>query len=404
MSDSTLTHHDLSTLARQWHEALVAEGEFARAFRRELHATPRVSGDEADTRDRFAQATGLTVRHVADTGGIGRLGPASGPAIAIRGELDALPVVEATGVEFASTTGNMHACGHDVHLAALAALVRAASTLELPYALIPVLQPREEAYPSGALDIQRSGVLADEGVVHAIGAHVHPRVPRGSVATGAGAVNAAAGELEVIVTGKGGHGAYPHHASDVVAALSSIALGLPEVVRRTVDPLAPALLSVGRLIADSGAANVLPAEGRLLATVRTTGIGDAQRIADAVARFAEGQAASYGVTATTRHTEGEPVLANDAALSQAIDRLLPGFGLVPAEPMRSLGADDFSFFSEEFPSVMCFVGVGDADDLMAGPSLHDSTFLPDEDAVLRVANTMLAGYLAAVESIRAREQ
>ena len=132
----------------------------------------------------------LDLEPVADTGLIGRLGPA-GSAIAVRAELDALPVVEASGASFASTNGAMHACGHDLHLAALVALTRAAEGLELPFALVPVFQPREESQPCGARDIVRAGVLERFGIAHMIGAHVHPGVQTGAVASGGGFVNAA---------------------------------------------------------------------------------------------------------------------------------------------------------------------------------------------------------------------
>lgn len=395
----TIDNTDIEHLAGEFRRTLPEFTGFALELRREFHRHPRVSGDESDTRERFAEATGVVFDEVASTGGIARIGPATGPTIAVRGELDALPVSESTGMNWASTNGAMHACGHDVHLAALAAVTLAAQRLDLPYGLVAVLQPREEAYPSGAKDIEESGVLDRFDVAHVIGAHVHPRVPRGCVATGAGAVNAAAGEVDIVLRGQGGHGAYPHQAADVVAALSSIALGLPELVRRNVDPLAPALFSVGRLIADAGAANVLPHRGRLVATIRTSSSEDTSRLEHAVKSFVDGTANAYGLEATTTVTRGEPVLSNDAILAAGIERLLPTFGLEPSEPMRSLGSDDFSFFSAQRPSIMSFVGVGDPDDPMRGPALHDATFLPDDDAVMRVANTMTAGYLAAAQGL-----
>lgn len=378
------------------------EREFALQLRRELHQHPRLSGDEADSRDRIARATELDFTPVAETGGYCRFGPADGPAVAIRGELDALPVSEQTGLSWAATNGAMHACGHDVHMAALATFVRAAKRVTLPYAVVPLLQPREEAYPSGASDICDSGVLDTLNVAHVIGAHVHPRVLAGQVATGAGAVNAASGEIRIEVEGRTGHGAYPHDAADVASALAAIALGLPEVLRRTVNPLFPALLSVGRMVADSGAANVLPGKGTLHAMLRTTQNEDAAVIGDAVAEFARHQAEAYGVTAATTVVQGEPVLFNDAALCDALESRLPEAELAVAPAMRSLGADDFSFYSQQYPSTMSFVGVATPDTVEDGPSLHDATFLPDDDAVLRVAKTMACGYVAAVQQIQKR--
>ena len=164
---------DFSELLDNWLDRLRAQLPAAHALRRAIHANPRVSGDEQATTDAIAQAMGIELDPVAETGAITRLGPTTGPSVALRGELDALPVKEETGVEWASTSGAMHACGHDVHLAALTAVVRAAVDLDLPYGLVPFLQPREETYPSGAQDIKNSGRFADLQVAHAIGAHVH---------------------------------------------------------------------------------------------------------------------------------------------------------------------------------------------------------------------------------------
>lgn len=396
MTDLDQTEH-----LNQWLEALQQEVDFGIEFRRELHRNPRVSGDELDTTKRFLKATDLAARTIAETGALARIGPATGPAIGVRGELDALPVREATGVSWASTNTAMHACGHDVHVAALAMLVRASRRLELPYGLVAMLQPREETYPSGALDICRSGALDDLEVAIAIGAHVHPRVPRGSVAIGGGAVNAAAGELHISFRGASGHGAYPHHGQDVISAAAAMALQLPELVRRTIDPMHPALISVGQLIVDAGAANVLPAQAKIAATMRTTSAEDEQTLAEAVKRAARGQAAMYGIEVEAEYVQGEPVLLNDPELAAATESLLPNAGLECAEPMRSLGADDFSYYSERGRSIMCFVGVGDPDDRARAiePSLHDSTFLPDDEAILRVATAMAAGYVAGASLI-----
>lgn len=395
-----MTVFDRDEQLQQWHDALAEEIEFGVEFRRELHQHPRVSGDELDTTKRFLNATDLAARTIADTGALARIGPSTGPAVGIRGELDALPVTEATDVSWQSTvSGAMHACGHDVHVAALAMVVRASKRVSLPYGLVAMLQPREETYPSGALDICRSGALDDLDVAVAVGAHVHPRVERGSVAIGGGAVNAAAGELEITFTGASGHGAYPHHGNDVVNAAATLTVQLPELVRRTIDPMHPALISVGRLIADGGAANVLPSSAQIHATMRTTSAADEALLADAVKRAAQAHAAALGLEVEAKYTQGEPVLLNDPQLASAAERVLPSFGLQAAEPMRSLGADDFSYYSDRSRSIMCFVGVGDADEQVRAtqPSLHDATFLPDDEAVLRVAKAMVAGYIAGAE-------
>lgn len=390
----------LTSLAARWNRALERELPAAEELRRELHREPCLSGSEHPATARLVAALHDAVRieSVADAGGVGRIGPSDGPAIAIRAELDALPLAEATGVEFRSGNGAMHACGHDVHQAALVALVRAAEGLELPLGLVTLLQPREESYPSGALDMVEAGVLERWSVAHVIGAHVHPGVRPGAVASGGGFINAAADEIDIRVHGRGGHAAYPHLASDTVAAIAQIALSLPEVTRRTVSPLRPALISIGTLSAGEGAANVLPGEGRVFATMRTTDPADRQPLFEAVRRMVEHVSAAYGVRADVRRIEGEPALINDVDLAADADDWLARLGVDGAEPMRSLGADDFSYFCAEVPSLMMFVGV-ETPHREPQPSLHDPHFLPDDSAVGAVARALLAGYLAAAERV-----
>lgn len=390
---------ELDDLAAQWSAALGPQLPAAEQLRRELHAAPRLSGDEHDTTARIVQALEdvVALEPVAGAGAIGRIGP-GGPAVAVRTELDALPVTERTGVRFAAADGAMHACGHDVHQAALVALLRACAGLQLPVGLVALLQPREEAYPSGALDVLREGALERYGVAHVIAAHVHPGVPTRAVAIGGGFINAAADEIEVRVEGRGGHGGYPHDGADTIAAIAHIATAMPEVVRRTVAPLNPAIISVGTLHAGEGAANVLPARAHLLATMRTTDPADREPLFAAVRTMAERTAEAFGVRAAVERTEGEPVLVNDRALALGAEDWLARLGVDGAEPMRSLGADDFSYFSEAVPSLMMFAGVETAGD-GPQPGLHDPRFLPGDDAVGAVARALLAGYLAAAERV-----
>ena len=348
---------DLDVLAQQWLSELREELPGAIELRHRLHADPRLSGDECDTAAAVAQAIGIEFETVAGCGGWARIGPGEGDAVAVRGELDALPGTERTGASFAASEGAVHACGHDVHLAALTALARAAARVNLPAGLVLLLQPREEKYPSGAEDIARAGVLTAQGVRVVVGAHVHHDVPRGHVAAGAGPVNAASDELHITVRGTGGHGAYPHRAADPVAALAQIALGLPEMVRRTVSPMDPAVISVGSLHIGHGAANVLPSEGVLLATLRTMGREDRRLVQEAVRVLVESTARAYGVSGELTVVAGEPVLENDPDVVEASERWLTELGLGIAVPMRSLGSDDFSFYGEQAATLMSFVGV-----------------------------------------------
>ncbi|MDR2998350.1 MAG: amidohydrolase, partial [Microbacterium sp.] len=387
---------DLPALATHWLTALEAELPAARALRRELHADPHVSGKEAPTRDRLVSALGDVIPFVplTDAGAVGRVGPADGPSIALRAELDALPVVEQTGASFASQNGAMHACGHDVHQAALVALLRAAHRIDLPFGLVGLLQPREETSPPGAQEMIEAGVIGQYGIARVIGAHVHPGVVTGAVASAGGFINAAADEIDIRLEGRGGHGAYPHLASDTVAAIAQIAIGMPEVVRRTISPVRPALISVGTMNAGHGVANVLPANAHIRATMRTTDVGDRDALFAAVKLMAERTAEAYGTTAAVTHIDGQPALINDHDLASGINGWLTRVGVPGDEPMRSLGADDFAYFCEVVPSAMLFVGVETAGE-EPQPTLHHPRFLPDESAVDVTARALLAGYLAA---------
>lgn len=227
---------------------------------------------------------------------------------------------------------------------------------------------------------------------------MHPTVPAGTVATGAGVVNAAADEVEILVTGRGGHGAYPHRAADPIAAAAHIVLALPELVRRTVSPMRPATVSVGHVQSGQPSANVLPDQARILATMRTTDAQDRSDVQDQVRLLASSQAEAFGLTSTVTITAGEPVLYNHPALVERMDDWLVRSGIDVTEPMRSLGADDFSFFGEVVPAVMSFVGVTVAGHDEA-PELHHPRFLPDDDAILDVATALVAAYLAGAEII-----
>ncbi|MFC0359207.1 amidohydrolase [Kytococcus schroeteri] len=387
---------DLAALREAWLTNLTAELPAARNLRERIHAAPHLSGDEEATALLLEDALDLRMERIAQTGRIGRIGPAGGPSVMLRAEMDALPVEEATGAPYASTNGAMHACGHDVHMAALVACVRAARGLDLPVGLVPLLQPREEAPPHGAYDVVSSGVLDEHQVGVSVGAHVHAAVPLGSVSTGGGVVNAAADSFHITVHGSGGHGAYPHTGNDVMAAVATIALGLQDVVRKVVNPMRPVVLTVGHLEAGPDADNVLPEDGRIRGTLRTVDADDRARVQDAVRLHALRIAEAFGVRAEVSHTRGMPVLANDERLVGFTDRWLMESGIRAAEPMRSMGADDFSFFTDRMPGLMAFVGTRPLDG-EGGPGLHDARFLPPAEVIGTMARTLVAGYLGGVQ-------
>lgn len=402
-TDDTTRSASLSAeLGSIWLSAVESKLDRALDLRRQIHAGPEVGGDEHVTAELISNEISdiITLDPIAGTGRIGRIGPSTGPSIGIRAELDALPIWETSSADFASSNGAMHACGHDVHMAALVALiwaipqVRESTGSDLPVALSAVFQPREESYPSGALDIVSESGLERMSIARMIGVHNHPGVALGQVAIGEGYINAAADEVHIVVHGRGGHGAYPHEASDPVAGVSNIALSLPEIVRRTIGPMSAAVVSVGTMHVGDGAANVLPRQGYIRATVRTTSAQEREDIRAAIEAMAHGIAQAYGLEAEVNLVSGEPVLINDADLAGRFAHRVEVLGGRTASPMRSLGADDFSYFSEAVPSAMSFVGTG-----QPGASLHSSSYLPSDRSVLDVARAMIAGYLAGAESL-----
>ncbi|MCF6466936.1 amidohydrolase [Nonomuraea sp. MG754425] len=380
-----------AALAARLLAALEKELPAAAELRRRLHAAPDLSGGEGPTRDLvLAELPAGHVHHVAGTGALVRVG-GPGPAVGVRAELDALAVPEQTGVAWASAIpGRMHACGHDVHLAALVALARAVHATEGAAPMVAVLQPREETYPSGAQDIALSALLAEQELVAVIGAHVQPILPAGQVAATPGVVNAAADEFTVVVSGRGGHAAYPHLTSDPVLALAHVVVALQHVVSRDVDPTSSVVLGVSTLAAGS-APNVVPDTAQAGGTLRAMSTRVRERLHARLREVAELVARAHGCEATVTITHGEPVLRNDPALAARAGAHLDALGLRTAPPLRSFGADDFSYLSAVLPGLMMFVGLSDGTE----SRLHAATFLPGEDAVRDVALAMLAGYLAA---------
>jgi metal-dependent amidase/aminoacylase/carboxypeptidase family protein len=393
--------------------ALGRELPAAAALRRELHALPRVSGQEEPTLKRVLDALPEgAVEQVAGTGAVLRIGGA-GPAVGMRGELDALPIAEQTGVPWASVNGAMHACGHDVHLAAVVALARAiaatgardahasdgyareahaadvrARDVGAPAPLLVVLQPREETFPSGALDVVASGVLGRHRVQAMIGAHVQPVLAGGTIACAPGPVNASSDEFRVTVRGAEGHAAYPHLTRDPVLAMAQVIVAAQQLVSRVADPMVPTVVTFGTVNAGS-TPNAVPGEAVARGTLRTMSRKWRERLHERFAQVVEDTARAYGCVAEVEILPGEPILVNDRALAVRAGERLREQGWTVDDELRSCGADDFARYGEVAPSLMMFVGV----DTAAG--LHSPGFLPDDDAVGAVAEALLAGYLAA---------
>jgi amidohydrolase len=384
----------LETLLHSLEEELPRASE----LREKLHAIPEPSHEEHATSSLVADALGPgSMESVARTGLLARVGP-PGEAIAVRAELDALPIQEETNSSFASTNGFMHACGHDVHLAALVALFRAAGRIEgsLRKSLAALFQPSEEAYPSGADLVVREGIL-EEGTGAIVAAHVHPDVPWGSVSVEAGPVNASSDNLRITVEGSGGHGAYPHRAHDPILALSHAVVALQSLVSRRLDPTHAAVFSVGWIRAGS-AENVIPGVAEAGGTLRVLDPEDREPLRKIAREIVENTATAHGCTARIEVTEGEPATVNDPVLADSAHSLVTEAGFEPAPPMRSCGSDDFGFYGLTSPTLMLFVGIKDGPDTPNVP-LHHPRFLPPGEAVGAVARAQAVAFTAAATSL-----
>jgi amidohydrolase len=364
-------------------------------LRHRLHARPELAHDERETAAIVAAAMPVACATVAGTGLLALVGTAAGPPpVAVRAELDGLPLQERTGAEFSGQGGAMHACGHDIHMAALVALARAASAMagELPAPLLAVFQPSEEAYPSGADQLAR-GELRAYGPRAIVAAHIHPELAWGEVALDGGVINASYDSVTITVEGEPAHGAYPHLGRDPVPALCQIVLALHSQLTRRVDPLHAATLNVGMLSAGE-AENVIPARATARAALRAHDSADRETLRAMVREVAAGVAAASGCRADVEIVSGEPPLVNDAAIVERARGLLAAARLSPSAQWRSCGSDDLAFLSELAPVAMAFVGLDGAAGFQPRP-LHHPELLPPDEAVGAVARMQAVLFLAA---------
>ncbi|GAA4833371.1 M20 family metallopeptidase [Kitasatospora terrestris] len=321
-----------------------------------------------------------------------------GPAVLLRGDMDALPVQEDTGLPYASALdGRMHACGHDLHTAGLvgAAHLLAARRAELAGDVVLMFQPGEEGQ-GGARIMIEEGVLdaAGERVVAAYALHVVARdAPTGFAATRPGPMLAASDTVHVTLRGAGGHGSSPHSATDPVPALCATVTALQTLVTREVDIFDPAVVTVGRIEAGT-APNVIPDTARLSATVRTFSDASRAAVRTSFERTVHGTAAAHGVTAGIEYVHQYPPTVNhpgEAAFALDTGREVLGADRVLPLPTPMAGSEDFSFVLREVPGA--YLGLGacpPGTDPATAPMNHSAQALYD-DAALPYAAALLAG-------------
>ncbi|MEM1324572.1 MAG: M20 family metallopeptidase [Bacteroidota bacterium] len=371
-------------------------------FRRHLHQHPELSFEEVKTGQFIAQQLanwGITHEHGWAENGVVALikgRNAKKKTIALRGDIDALPILEANKVSYRSQNqGVMHACGHDVHTASLLSVARILHELRDQFdgQVKLIFQPAEEKAPGGANVLIQEGVLKNPAPEHILGQHVHPPLEVGKVGFRGGKYMASTDELTLTIRGKGGHGALPHRCNDTILITAQILMALQQLVSREADPTFPTVLSFGKINSKGGAHNVIPEEVVVLGTLRTMDEAWRTQAKKRLQEMASGIAASMGAICDVHILDGYPYLVNDEALTakatqDAIEYL--GSENVVDLPIRMTG-EDFAYYSHEIPACFYRLGIKPTDGRTFG-SLHTPTFDVDEQCLL--TSTGLMSWLA----------
>ena len=367
------------------------EGAFQEivALRRQLHSHPELSGEEIETEKTicaYLDQLGVSyVSGVAGHGVVATIGTGSAPAVGIRGDIDALPITEETGLPYASKNpGVMHACGHDFHTASLLGLARVFKEMEeeLPGTVKLFFQPAEET-TGGARDMIQAGCMENPPVSHVLGWHVEPRLPWDAFEVPLGKMNAATCELVVHVKGRACHGAHPERGVDAILVASHIVVALQSISARFFAPTTPVVVTVG-VFQGGTKNNIIAGDVHLHGTLRALENGVMARLKKLVQRTVEQTALAYGATAEVTLNDGYPALVNDRDTALVVaDTAGALFGMDKVSYMEepSLGADDFAYFANAAPS--CYFNVGVRSEEQEMQSLHSEVFAPDERALKR---------------------
>ncbi len=390
--------HPSSPLADAWLDE--HESELI-ALRRDLHAHPELSRQEHRTTALLVEqltAAGLSPKVLGGgTGLVCDVGSGEAPVVVLRADLDALPLDDEKSVPYASTVpGTCHACGHDVHTAAVlgAGLALVGGRFEGTVRL--VFQPAEEQMPGGALDVVAEGWLDDVSAAFAL--HCDPALEVGRVGLKSGAITAAADALEIVLTGPGGHTSRPQNTVDLVHVLATVATGLPEALSRLVDPRAGLCLVWGHVNAGV-ASNAIPRSGTLRGTLRVLDKEAWHRAPDLVQRIVDSLVAPYGAHASVQYVRGVPPVVNDpsatALMTAAVRTALGASGAVPT--LQSLGGEDFGWYLDRVPGAMGRLGVRSPGQEHPH-DLHQGGFDVDEDALAVAVRVLVGTALAALSA------
>ncbi len=368
--------------------------ERATAIRREIHRRPELGFEEHNTQaivERELSALGIEHRRIAQTGVVGIVrGALPGHVTGLRADMDALPITEDSGEECASEVpGKMHACGHDSHTAMLlgAARVLQESRDSFHGTAVLLFQPAEEG-PGGAQPMIDEGALDDPKVEAVTMLHIDPRLATGTIGVTPGAVNAAADEFHLTIRGKGGHGASPHKAVDVIPCAAATILALQNVAARETDPLASIVVTIGTI--ESGYRNnVIADRAFMTGTVRTHDAAIRDAAEGKLRRIVDGVAAAYGASAQLDMIYGYPPVVNDAGLTESFAAYVRAEGFTVERPVPTMGGEDFAYFAQRVPGVMVRLGIYNerVGSIHAG---HSPQFRLDEGAIPTGIATLVA--------------
>ena len=355
------------------------------AWRRDFHENPELLYDVHRTAGKVAD---LLRDFGCDevTEGIGRTGVVgvikgksdkTGRVIGLRADMDALPINEQTGLDYASKTpGKMHACGHDGHTAMLLGAAKyLAETRNFDGTAVVIFQPAEEGGGGGDAMV-RDGLIDRWKIDEVYGMHNMPGIPTGAFAIKPGAMMASADQFDITVTGKGGHAAKPHECIDTTLTAAQIIVALQSVVARNIDPLKNAVISVCVVTTDSTAHNVIPQVVKLRGTARSLDPGVRDQLQEGIGRVAINVAAAMGATAEVDYQRGYPVTVNDdQAMTWAAKVARDIAGDVDMEMQPMMGGEDFSYMLLERPGAYIFVGNGDS------AMVHHPAYNFDDNAI-----------------------
>jgi amidohydrolase len=368
--------------------------ERATAIRREIHRHPELGFEETNTQaivERELEAIGVEHRRIAKTGVVGIVrGAFPGHVSGLRADMDALPITEDSGEACTSEVpGKMHACGHDSHTAMLlgAARVLHESRDSFHGTAVLLFQPAEEG-PGGALPMIEEGALDDPRVEAVTMLHIDPRVPTGSIGITPGPVNAAADEFHITIRGKGGHGAYPHKAVDVIPCVGATILALQNVAARETDPLASIVVTIGTIEAGYRN-NVIADKAFLTGTLRTHDAVIRETASEKIRRIVEHVAEAYGAHAHVEMLLGYPPVVNDAELAESFAAYAREIGFTVERPAPTMGGEDFAYFAERVPGVMVRLGIYN-EAVGSIHSGHSPQFRLDEGAIPTGIATLVA--------------